>query len=211
MEVQEAFEKLTRGRILEGYILTEAAPVTHANPYRGQRREGSIGLPLPNTDARIVEIRSRVPLPVGAMGELQVRGPQVFTGYWGEHESALEDGWFSTGDMALMDDAGYFRILNRVADLIEVRGETIFPRDIEEVLYEHPAVGEAVVTGIPADEAGQLVKAYVVPRPGRELEAAALKEWCERRLPRNAVPQWFDLRDELPRSFIGNVLRTKLR
>ena len=210
IEVQEAFEKLTRGRVLEGYGLTEASPVTHANPFRGQRREGSIGLPVSSTDARIVDLRTRAPLPAGEVGELQVRGPQVFAGYWGEEASPLEDGWLSTGDMALMDDAGYFRILNRVADLIQIGGETIFPRDVEEVLYEHPAVLEAVVAGVATGGDRQVVKAYVVPRPGQELAEGALKEWCERRLPANAVPHLFELRDELPKSFIGKVVRREL-
>ena len=109
-----------------------------------------------------------------------------------------------------MDDAGYFRILNRVADLIQSKGETIFPRDVEEVLYEHPAVLEAVVVGITAGDNGQVVKAYVVPRPGRELAEGALKEWCERRLPTSAIPQSFELRDRLPKSFIGQVVRREL-
>ena len=210
VEAQESFEKLTRARILEGFTLTEAAPVTHANPFLGQRREGSIGLPLPNTDARIVEFKSRVPLPIGAVGELQVRGPQVFAGYWGEEEAPFEAGWFATGDMALMDDAGYFRILNRVKDLIEVQGETIYPRDVEEVLYEHPDVKEAVVMGA-SDDAGETqIKAYVVRIEGKTLDAADLKEWCVRRLPRNAVPQWFEFREALPQSAIGTFLREEL-
>ena len=210
VEAQESFEKLTRARILEGFTMTEAAPVTHANPFLGQRREGSIGLPLPNTDARIVEWKSRVPLPIGEIGELQVRGPQVFAGYWGEEETSFEDGWFATGDMALMDDAGYFRILNRVTDLIQVQGETIYPRDVEEVLYEHPDVKEAVVIGFPDGSGEPQVKAFVVRIEGKKLDSVALKDWCERRLPRNAVPQWFEFREDLPKSSIGTFLREEL-
>lgn len=211
VEVQEAFEKLTRGRVLEGYGLTEAAPVTHANPFRGQRREGSIGLPLPSTDARIVDLQSRQPLPIGEVGELQVRGPQVFVGYWGEAVTApREYGWLSTGDMALMDESGYFRILNRVADLITVGNETIFPRDVEEVLYEHPAVLEAVVVGVTAADGGQTVHAHVVPRARGELTESVLREWCERRLPPSATPQQYSLRAQLPKNFIGKVVRRAL-
>lgn len=210
VEVQESFEKLTRGRILEGYAISEAAPVTHANPFLGQRREGSIGLPLPNTDARIVEIRSRVPLPIGEVGELQIRGPQVSSGYWGEGGTPYEDGWFSTGDLALMDHAGYFRILNRISDAFEVQGETIYPRDVEEVLYEHPDVREVVVVSDPAGADGAQVKAIVLPVRGRMLAEDQLTEWCDRRLPRNAIPQLYEFREELPRTFLGSVLRQKL-
>ena len=210
VEVQESFEKLTRGHILEGYAISEAAPVTHANPFLGQRRVGSIGLPLPNTDARIVEIRSRVPLPIGEVGELQIRGPQLFSGYWAEEATAFEDGWFSTGDLALMDHAGYFRILNRIADEIEVRGERIYPRDVEEVLYEHPDVREVVVVGDRVGLGEAQVRAIVLPVRGKQLKAAHLTEWCERRLPRNAVPQRYEFRETLPRNFLGTVLRKEL-
>jgi long-chain acyl-CoA synthetase len=152
VEVQEQFEKLTRGRLVEGYGLTEASPVTHVNPLGGQRRTGSIGLPLPSTEARIVDLKTgQREVPAGQFGELLVRGPQVMLGYWNDPEGTRavldEVGWLRTGDIALMDEDGYFRIIARKADmwLAEGSGEPAFPRDVEEVLYEVPQVKEAVV------------------------------------------------------------------
>ncbi len=155
-EVQDRFEHLTGARIVEGYGLSEASPVTHCNPLFGRRKNGSIGLPFPDTDARIVDIETGLKdLPVGETGELVVRGPQVMQGYWNktdETASALRGGWLHTGDIAKMDEEGYFFIVDRIKDMIKTVGENVYPREVEEVLYMHPKVKEAVVVGLPHEE-----------------------------------------------------------
>lgn len=219
IEVQEAFEKLTRGRLVEGYGLTEASPITHANPLYGTRKVGYIGVPLPNTEAEIVDLTTGEPLPVGQIGELRVRGPQVMRGYWGgdapmsEDESTLKDGWLYTGDLALMDGEGYFQIVSRKKDAIFTGEFSVYPRDVEEVLYENSKVMEAAVVGVTVDrdgQGGQRVKAYVVPRPGTVLSEEELLVLCQRRLEPYAVPVEIEFRDSLPKSFIGKVLRRVL-
>jgi long-chain acyl-CoA synthetase len=216
VEVQEAFEKLTRGRLVEGYGLTEAAPVTHANPLFGLRKVGSIGIPLPNTDAKIVDAITGEDLPQGKLGELAVRGPQVMQGYWGEKhddddpESVLRDGWLYTGDVAVMDSDGYFKIISRKRDTIFTGSYSVYPRDVEEVLYENNKVLEVAVVGIGQENGEQKVKAFVVPRPGTLLSAEELIELCKRRLEEYAVPWEIEFREKLPKSFIGKVLRRML-
>jgi len=215
VEVQEAFEKLTRGRLVEGYGLTEASPITHANPLDGVRKVGSIGIPLPNTDAKIVDLVAGTDLPPGQIGELVVRGPQVMPGYWAEEsadqaESVLKDGWLYTGDVALMDSDGYFQIISRKRDTILAGRYSVYPRDIEEVLYENSKVLEVAVVGVPSEQGGQRVKAFVVPRPGTNLSKEELLELCRRRLAEYAVPWDIEFREELPKSFVGKVLRRLL-
>ncbi|WP_324716153.1 long-chain fatty acid--CoA ligase [Carboxydochorda subterranea] len=212
--VQESFERLTGGRLVEGYGLTEASPVTHANPIWGARRTGSIGLPWPDTDARIVDPATGEPLPPGSVGELAVRGPQVMKGYWQRPEetaAVLRDGWLLTGDLAQMDDDGYFRIVDRKKDLIIAGGFNIYPREVEEVLYEHPAVREAAVVGVTDPYRGETVKAYVVLKEGHAVTAAELEAFCRERLAAYKVPRLFDFRDELPKTLVGKVLRRALR
>ena len=215
VEVQEAFEKLTRGRLVEGYGLTEASPITHANPLDGVRKVGSIGIPLPNTDAKIVDLVTGKDLPPGQVGELVVKGPQVMLGYWdegnrAETESVLKDGWLYTGDVALMDNDGYFKIISRKRDAILAGQYSVYPRDIEEVLYENSKVMEVAVVGVPSEQGGQRVKAFVVPRPGSNLSKEELLELCRRRLAEYAVPWDIEFREELPKSFVGKVLRRML-
>ncbi|RME50287.1 MAG: long-chain fatty acid--CoA ligase, partial [Caldilineae bacterium] len=217
IEVQEAFEKLTRGRLVEGYGLTEASPVTHANPLYGVRKAGSIGIPIPNTDARIVDLATGEDLPPGQIGELVVRGPQVMQGYWSEEttaaeepESALRDGWLFTGDVAVMDADGYFQIISRKRDTIMAGDYSVYPRDVEEVLYENNKVMEVAVVGVSTAEKGQRVKAFVVPRPGSHLSKEELLDLCRRRLEPYAVPWDIEFRSELPKSFVGKVLRRML-
>ncbi|MCU0513985.1 MAG: alpha/beta fold hydrolase [Anaerolineae bacterium] len=215
VEVQEAFEKLTRGRLVEGYGLTEAGPVTHANPLYGLRKVGSIGIPLPNTDARIVDLITGADLPPGTVGELIVRGPQVMQGYWGhdhdaDPESVVRDGWLYTGDVAVMDDDGYFQIISRKRDTIMTGSYSVYPRDVEEVLYENNKVLEVAVVGVGQAEGEQKVKAYVVPRPGSLISKEELIELCRRRLEAYAVPWEIEFRETLPKSFIGKVLRRLL-
>jgi long-chain acyl-CoA synthetase len=213
IEVQEAFEKLTRGRLVEGYGLTEASPVTHANPLYGARKVGSIGVPIPNTDAKIVDLVTGQELPPGQIGELVVRGPQVMQGYWGDDESTktvLKEGWLYTGDVAIMDSDGYFQIVSRKRDTIMSGEYSVYPRDVEEVLYENNKVLEVAVVGIPTDGQSQKVKAFVVPRQGTNLSKEELLELCRRRLEAYAVPWEIEFRQELPKSFIGKVLRRML-
>lgn len=216
VEVQEAFEKLTRGRLVEGYGLTEASPVTHANPLYGVRKVGSIGIPIPNTDAKIVDLETRGDLPAGQIGELVVKGPQVMQGYYRAHargddaDSVLRDGWLYTGDVAVMDADGYFFILSRKRDTIMAGDYSVYPRDVEEVLYEHSKVKEAAVVGIESKDSGQRVKAFVVPRPGTKLSKEELLDLCRRRLDEYAVPWDIEFREELPKSFVGKILRRLL-
>jgi long-chain acyl-CoA synthetase len=211
VEVQEAFEKLTRGRLVEGYGLTEASPVTHGNPLDGLRKVGSIGVPFPSTEARIVDlVRGRKEVPLGQIGELAVRGPQVMMGYWQnptETRRVLSpDGWLLTGDVAQMDSDGYFKIVARKADMWypDKPGEPAFPRDVEEVLFEIPQVKEAVVVAV----AGQPI-AFVITRAERPT-AEAVIAYCKRRLPPQLVPRLVIFVDDFPRTFIGKVLRREL-
>jgi len=215
VEVQEAFERLTRGRLVEGYGLTEASPVTHINPLEGARRVGSIGIPVPSTDAKIVDLATREDLPAGQIGELAVKGPQVMRGYWNpssedDTDSVLKDGWLYTGDVASMDADGFAQIISRKRDAILAGEYSVYPRDIEEVLYENSKVMEVAVVGVPSGTSGQKVKAFVVPRPGSRLSKEELLDLCRKRLAEYAVPWDIEFREELPKSFVGKVLRRLL-
>jgi long-chain acyl-CoA synthetase len=212
VEVQETFEKLTKGRLVEGYGLTEASPVTHANPLGEKRKIGTIGVPLPSTEAVIVDLRSRnKEVKQGQIGELAVRGPQVMLGYWKDakatREVLSEDGWLLTGDVAQVDEDGYFRIVARKADMWypnNLKKQPAFPRDIEEVLYEIPQVKEVAAVAI----AGRPF-AFVIA--GKEPPSAkAVIEYAKRRLPPHLVPRFVIFMDEFPRTFIGKVLRREL-
>lgn len=215
VEVQEEFEKLTRGRVVEGYGLTETSPVTHANPLYGVRKIGSVGVPLPNTDAKIVSLETGEDLPEDMIGELAVRGPQVMDGYWNgmarEHDNTvLRDGWLLTGDIATVDQDGYFQVIGRKRDLILVDGKPVYPRDIEELIHEHPKVLEVAVVGIEDASHGQRPKAFVVPNPEAAPTEEDLLDLCRRRLEPHAVPVAIELCDTLPRSHIGKVIRRHL-
>jgi len=211
VEVQEEFEKLTRGRLVEGYGLTEASPVTHANPLYGRRKIGSIGIPLPSTEAKIIDLAdSEKIVPPGQIGELMVRGPQVMVGYWQDPEASAEaltdDGWLHTGDVAQMDADGYFRIIARKADMwySGMPGKLAFPRDVEEVLYEVPQVKEVAVVAI----AGRPI-AFVIAKKERP-STDSLIAYCRRRLPPGLAPRLIIFLDDFPRTFIGKVLRREL-
>lgn len=213
VEVQERFEKLTGGRLVEGYGLTEASPVTHANPIWGPRKTGRIGLPWPDTDCRIVNPETGEDVNPGEIGELLVRGPQVMKGYWNqpeETEKVLKDGWLSTGDMAYMDEDGYFAIMDRKKDMIIAGGFNIYPREVEEVLYEHPAVQEAAVVGVPDPYRGETVKAFIVLKKGKKVTEKELNAYCRERLAAYKVPRLYEFRSELPKTTIGKVLRRVL-
>jgi long-chain acyl-CoA synthetase len=213
-EVQARFERATGGVLVEGYGLTEAAPVTHVTPLAGLRKPGSVGIPVPDTDARIVDVETgqRV-LPPGAIGELAVRGPQVMRGYWNrpaDTATALREGWLYTGDLARMDDDGFFYIVDRKKEMLITGGFNVYPREVEEVLHAHPAVHEAVLVGVPDPHRGEVGKAFVVLRPGARATAEDLLDHCRRHLAAFKVPAAVEFRDSLPKSPIGKVLRRVL-
>ncbi|PZN07901.1 MAG: long-chain fatty acid--CoA ligase [Bacillota bacterium] len=214
LEVQERFEASTGGQLVEGYGLTEASPVTHCNPPDENKRNGTIGLPLPDTDARIVDIETGTKvLGPGEVGELCIRGPQVMKGYWNRPEEtarALRDGWLYTGDLATMDEDGYFRIVDRKKEMIISGGYNVYPREVEEVLYEHPKVLEAAVIGVPDPYRGEIVKAFVVLRPGETATEDEIIAFCREHLARYKVPKVVEFRSELPKTLIGKVLRRAL-
>jgi long-chain acyl-CoA synthetase len=216
VEVQEAFEKLTRGRLVEGYGLSEATTVTHGNPLQGLRKLGSIGLPLPSTEARIVDLTNpRRALAPGQIGELAVRGPQVMLGYWNDPEATRQcltkDGWLLTGDVARMDEEGYFEVVARKREMILAGEYQVYPRDVEEVLYENPKVKEVAVVGVqPPRWPFQRVQAFVVLREGADASEDELRAYCQRRLEEYAVPWKIEFRKELPKNFVGKVLRRLL-
>jgi long-chain acyl-CoA synthetase len=225
VEVQEAFEKLTRGRLVEGYGLTEASPVTHSNPLKGERRVGCIGVPLPGTNACIVDLKTGETLPPDEVGELLIRGPQVMQGYWNmpeETRETLKDGWLHTGDLARMDEEGFFTIVDRKKDLILAGSYNVYPRDVEEVLYEHPKVLEVAVvsTSVSSETNGAaegnttpaspFIKAFVVLKRGEKATPDELLALCRERLDSYKVPRQIEFRSELPKNFVGKVLRRLL-
>jgi long-chain acyl-CoA synthetase len=211
--VQERFESVTGGRVVEGYGLTEASPVTHCNPIYGSRRFGTIGVPFPSTDAIVVSLDDGRLLPPGEEGELLVRGPQVMRGYFenqAETELVLRDGWLHTGDIAVMDADGFFRIVDRKKDLIIVGGINVWPREVEEVLHTHPLVADAAVIGVPHERLGEVPKAYVVPRKDAFLTVESVIEHCRANLAGHKVPRQVEFRAELPKTLVGKTLRRKL-
>ena len=214
MDVQTRFGEITGGRLVEGYGLTEAAPVSHCNPIYGQRKAGSIGLPFPDVEAKIMDYDKFVEKPQGEEGELWLRGPQVMQGYWGRPDETAktitEDGWLRTGDIARMDSDGYFYIVDRLKDIIIASGFNVVPREVEEVLFEHPKVQEAVVAGVPDAYRGETVKAYVVLRSGEAATADELIAFCAERLAPYKVPKQVEFRSELPKTQVGKFLRRVL-
>ncbi|WP_335716112.1 long-chain-fatty-acid--CoA ligase [Neobacillus drentensis] len=212
IEILKKFEGLTGVSIGEGYGLSETSPSTHRNPPDGLMKVGSIGIPLPKTDCRIVNDNGE-DLPEKSVGELLIKGPQVMAGYWHKPEEtnlALRDGWLYTGDLATMDEDGYFYIVGRKKEMIIVGGFNVYPQEVEGVLYEHPDVLEAAVVGIPDSQAGELVKAYIVPKQGREINEEALREHCYHLLTRYKVPKQFEIIEALPRNTVGKVLKRVL-
>jgi len=223
-EVQESFEKLTGGKLVEGYGLSEATPVTHCNPIYGKRKEGSwIGVPFPDTDAIIMDIETGEEiLETGEPGELCIQGPQVMKGYWNmptetanslrEHEGLPAGPWLHTGDVARMDEDGFFQIVDRKKDMILGSGGfNIYPREVEDVLYEHPKVMEAAVVGLPmGGEKGERVKAYVVLKPGQTATEEEIIEYCRENMTYYKVPKFVEFRDELPKTMVGKILRRVL-
>ena len=215
VEVQKRFQEITGAKLVEGYGLSETSPVTHANPIYGENRIGTIGLPWPDTDARIFDVETGTrEMRVGETGELAIRGPQVMKGYWNRPDETalvLRNGWLYTGDIARMDANGYFQIVDRKKDMIIAGGFNIYPRDIEEVLYEHPKIKEAVAVGLPDPHRGETVKAYVVLKPGETATAEEIIEYCRGKMARFKVPTAVEFRAELPKTMVGKILRRVLR
>jgi long-chain acyl-CoA synthetase len=214
IEVQEGFERITRARLVEGYGLTEAGPATHVNPIAGAHRHGFIGLPLPSTEAKIVDLASGAELAPGQIGELLVRGPQLMRGYWNRPAETAEaltpDGWLRTGDVARMEADGFFQVIERRKEMVVAGRFNIYPRDVEEVLYEHPKVLEAAVAGVPRAEGETDLKAFVVLRRGESATAEEIMQFLRERLSSYKLPSAVEFRAMLPRSFIGKVLRRAL-
>ncbi len=216
VEVQQKFQQLTGARLVEGYGLSEATPVTHANPIFGENRIGTIGLPFPSTSAKIVDAETgEQDLPPGEVGELVVQGPQVMKGYWRmptETANTLRNGWLHTGDLSRMDEDGYFQIVDRKKDMIlGAGGFNIYPREVEEVLYENPKIKEAAVVGVPVSiEKGERVKAFVVLKEGETATEEEIVEFCRENMARYKVPSFVEFRDELPKTMVGKILRRVL-
>lgn len=212
-EVQEQFEIITGGRIVEGYGLSETSPVTHANFLWDKRIVGSIGVPLSDTSAKIVKADGETPADIGEIGEVMLHGPQVMKGYWQKPEetaAVLKDGWLATGDLGYMGEDGFFYIVDRKKDMIIAGGFNVYPREIEEVLYEHPAVKEAVCIGVPDPYRGETVKAFIVTRDGVNVTENELDKHCREKLAAYKVPKLYEFREELPKTFVGKILRRVL-
>ncbi len=214
VEVQSRFEDISGGKLVEGYGLTEASPVTHSNPVYGYRKEGSIGVPLPNTTAKIMDIENPDrEMPVEESGELAISGPQVMQGYYNlpeETKKTLRGGWLYTGDIAKMDEDGFFYIVDRKKDMVIAGGYNIFPREVEEVLYTHEKIQEVVVAGVPDEYRGETIKAYIVPKEGKELSEEEIKEFCKENMAVYKVPRKIEFREQLPKSMVGKILRREL-
>lgn len=215
VEHMTAFKELTGLEICEGYGLTEASPITHLNPVCGKKKFGSIGLPLPSTMAKIVDMEvGTVEVPCGKAGELIIKGPQVMKGYWNRPDdtaSTVRNGWLYTGDIALMDEDGYFYIVDRKKDMAIVGGFNVYPREIDEILHEHPKIKEAVSVGIPHPTKGEILKAYIVVKDGEQLEKHEVLAFCREKLAQYKVPRQIEFRADLPRTMVGKVLRRVLR
>jgi long-chain acyl-CoA synthetase len=219
-EVQKEFEERTGGKIMEGYGMTEASPVTHSNPFRGERKVGSVGMPFPDTEVRVVDIDDYTKiLPVGESGEIIIKGPQVMKGYWNKPDASanqLKGDWLLTGDIGKMDEDGYFYIVDRKKDMINVSGFKVYPRELEDVLFEHEAIENVAVIGIPNPEiqGSEHVKAYIVLKDEyKESEEMIieLREFCRKNVAPYKVPKQFEFRKELPETLVGKVLRKDLK
>ena len=215
VEVQKQFIRLTGASLVEGYGLSETSPITHVNPLEGEQRVGSIGVPIPETEHRILDLEtgSKV-LAAGEVGELSVRGPQVMLGYYRQTEETnlvLKDGWFSTGDVARIDPDGFAYIVDRKKDMVNVSGMKVYPREVEEVLFQHPAVADVAAVGAPDPEHGEVVVAFVVRKPGATVGAEELIAFVRERIAHYKAPRRIEFRDALPRTGVQKVLRRVLR
>lgn len=215
LDVLERFEEMTGSKIVEGFGLTETSPVTHCNPVMGQRKSGSIGVPLPDTDAKIVDMKEGTDeLPVDEPGELIISGPQSMQGYWNRPEDTAEtlrDGWIYTGDLAKMDKDGYFWIVGRKKEMIVASGYNVYPDEIDRVLFAHPKILEAATIGVPDPQRGETVKSFVVLLPGESATESEIVDFCKQQLAAYKVPKSVEFREELPKSAVQKILRRKLR
>jgi len=213
-ETKDTFEELTGGKLVEGYGLSEAPTATHCNPIFGVNKEGSIGVPFPDIECRIISLDDEVTvLGVDEIGELVIKGPNVMKGYHNmptETSNSLRDGWLYTGDIVRMDEDGYFFIVDRKKELIKPGGFQVWPREVEEVIAENPKVLEVGVAGIPDAYRGESVKAWVVLKPGVSASSDEIRAWCKERLAAYKVPTQVEFRDELPKTTVGKVLRREL-
>ena len=213
-DTKEEFDRLTGGRLVEGYGLSEAPTATHCNPLYGEMRMGSIGIPLPDVDARIVDLEDGgTDLAPGEIGELIIKSPNVMVGYHNmptETENSLRDGWLYTGDIARMDEDGFFYIVDRKKEVIKPSGFQVWPREVEEVISENPKVFEVGVGGVPDAYRGETVKAWVVLKPGQKADMEEIREWCKERLAPFKVPTHVEFRDEIPKTTVGKILRREL-
>jgi long-chain acyl-CoA synthetase len=215
VNLKRSFEEKVGKTLFEGYGLSEASPVTHNNPpFLGQAREGSIGIPIPSTEARVVDVETgETEMPIGESGELIIKGPQVMKGYLNmpeETAETLKEGWLFTGDVATMDESGYFYIVDRKKDMIVASGYNVYPREIEEVLFEHADVAEAVAIGVADEYRGESVKAFVVKRSGAQATEEEILAFCKERLASYKAPKAVEFREELPKSAVGKLLRRVL-
>jgi long-chain acyl-CoA synthetase len=211
--VADEWERVTKSRLLEGYGLTECAPVVTVNPYDIEHYTGSIGLPVPSTDVRIVDPETREEVPLGEPGELEVKGPQVMVGYLNRPDATAEsikDGWFATGDMATADERGYFKIVDRKKDMILVSGFNVYPNEIEDVLADHPKVLESAAIGVPHESSGEVVKVFIVAKD-KSLTEREVIDFSRENMTGYKVPKLVEFRDELPKSNVGKILRRELR
>jgi long-chain acyl-CoA synthetase len=215
IEVIEQFEQLSGAMLYEGYGMTETTALGTTTPTLAKRKPGSIGLPVTGTECKIVDLETgEREVPIGEEGELCMRGPQVMKGYWNKPQEtahALRDGWLHTGDVARMDEDGYFYIVQRKKDMIIVSGFNVYPNEVEEVLFTHPAVKEAAVIGVPCSYRGEAVKAFIVLKPEAQAAAEELIEHCRAHLARYKVPSLIEFAESLPKSAVGKVLRRELR
>jgi long-chain acyl-CoA synthetase len=216
-KVQDDFERLSGGKVVEGYGLSETSPVTHCNPLNENCVNGSVGLPIPDVDAMIMDGETGKQLPPGEIGEIMVKGPNVMAGYWNrekETEDIFHDGWMHTGDLGYMDEKGYFFIADRSKDLIVASGFNVYPREVEEVLYRHEAIEEAAVVGVPDEYRGENVAAVIILKPGfsasDEMRASIIAH-CKQELTAYKVPKIVEFRTTLPKSLIGKILRREVR
>ena len=215
VNLKRSFEEKVGKPLFEGYGLSEASPVTHNNPpFLGQGREGSVGIPIPSTEARVVDVETgETEIPIGESGELIIKGPQVMKGYLNmpdETAETLKGGWLYTGDVAKMDESGYFYIVDRKKDMIVASGFNVYPREIEEVLFEHSDVAEAVAIGVADEYRGESVKAFVVSRSGASTTEEEVLAFCKERLAAYKTPKAVEFREELPKSAVGKLLRRVL-
>jgi long-chain acyl-CoA synthetase len=212
IEVLRRFESISGTKILEGFGMSETSPTTHRTPINGEVKVGSIGIPVPNTDCRIID-QEQNKLGVNSVGELLIKGPQVMKGYWNNESTTkhvLQNGWLYTGDLAMMDEDGYFYIVGRKKEMIIMGGFNIYPREIESVLYQHPDVKESAVVGISDPEKGEITKAYLVPKDGRSIDLEELKGYCYKNLTPYKVPKRFEVMEQLPKNTVGKLLKRKL-